>query len=267
MTQPSLTSQAVAVIRAGLDRPHSPGGDPTAQHRLTKGFHTGGGPALRAHLAARTAFVDAAVVDALASGLDQVVVIGAGYDDRAWRFRTPGVRFFEVDHPATQADKRRRVEGLGAAADVEFVAVDLIADDLAEALRQVGQDASRATLFIAEGLLVYLDRAVIGRLLRAVASRAAIGSRLVASLAIHQDGVDSALALAVANGRRRDAVTEPWLTILSRQEHLALLADNGWLTSIESDLPSATGTGLTLLVQAEPTAGTDGPPAQDGSRG
>ncbi len=205
---------------------------------------------------ARTAFVDDAVLSAIAAGVTQVVVVGAGYDDRALRFRTPGVRFFEVDHPLTQADKRGRVEQLGAAGDVSFVPVDLARDDLGSALDQAGHDATAATLFIAEGLLVYLDVEVIRHLLVVLRQRAAMGSRLVASLAIHADGIDSARAVQVANSRREDSATEPWRTILSRSAHLQLLAASGWLTIQETDIPSAGGRGVTLLVAAEPGPGT-----------
>lgn len=61
-----------------------------------------------AYLAARTRFYDGVVDQALDAGVRQVVVIAAGYDSRAWRLARPGVRFFEVDHPATQTDKARR---------------------------------------------------------------------------------------------------------------------------------------------------------------
>jgi O-methyltransferase involved in polyketide biosynthesis len=135
---------------------------------------------------------------------------------------------------------------------VTFVAVDLAADDLGSALAAAGHTPSLATLFITEGLLVYLDAEVIVRLLGALRVRAAHGSRLVASLAIHREGIGSAQALAVANGRRQDARTEPWRTILTRDAHLTLLADGGWLATRVADLPSATGGGVTLLVQAEP---------------
>ena len=62
MVEPSRTSQAVALIRAGLTRPHTADGDPEAQGRLTRDFRAGGGPALVAHMQARTAFVDDAVL-------------------------------------------------------------------------------------------------------------------------------------------------------------------------------------------------------------
>jgi O-methyltransferase involved in polyketide biosynthesis len=62
------------------------------------------------------------VVDAIDRGVKQVVILGAGYDGRALRFRTPGVRFFEVDHPATQIDKLRRLAALGVSvAGISFV--------------------------------------------------------------------------------------------------------------------------------------------------
>ena len=80
--------------------------------------------ALRATLGfirARTVFFDDAVLDAIDRGVKQVVILGAGYDGRALRFRTPGVQFFEVDHPATQVDKLRRLAYLGVASDGNLV--------------------------------------------------------------------------------------------------------------------------------------------------
>ena len=67
-------------------------------------------------LAARTRFFDERVLEAISDGIGQVVILGAGYDDRALRFRSPGVRFFELDHPATQADKARRLRVIKAGA-------------------------------------------------------------------------------------------------------------------------------------------------------
>jgi methyltransferase (TIGR00027 family) len=71
----------------------------------------------RQRMARRTAFFDRASLAALERGVRQVVVLGAGYDGRALRFATPGVTWFEVDHPATQSDKRARLAALGARTD------------------------------------------------------------------------------------------------------------------------------------------------------
>jgi methyltransferase (TIGR00027 family) len=108
-------------------------------------------------MAARTKFFDDETTWAIARGVDQIVIVGAGYDGRALRFGGAGVRWIEVDHPATQADKRHRLAGLGVALDhLKFVAVDLITDDLDVALGDAGQAIDRPTLFICEGLLAYL---------------------------------------------------------------------------------------------------------------
>ena len=108
----SRTSQAVALTRAGMSRPHTPQGDPGAQARLCAGMRPLRRP--RAGILARTRFFDDQVLAAISAGVGQVVICGAGYDDRALRFRSPGVRFFELDHPATQADKLRRLRDMDA---------------------------------------------------------------------------------------------------------------------------------------------------------
>src|SRR5690349_9888303 len=64
-------------------------------------------------IALRTAAIDTAVRDAIAAGAKQLVVLGAGYDGRAWRMpELTGVKVFEVDHPATQGFKRARLSEL-----------------------------------------------------------------------------------------------------------------------------------------------------------
>src|SRR3954468_2594760 len=181
----SSTAQRVAAVRAKFDRPVTPDGDPNAQRRLARGMKPGGAMRLRPHLLARTTFFDQAALDAIARGVDQVVIVGAGYDDRALRFRSPGVRFFELDHPATQADKRRRVEALGADTEgLVFVAADFARDSVAELLAEAGHDSSRPTLFVCEGLLIYLSADGIVNLLRALATRAAPAGELAVSMAV-----------------------------------------------------------------------------------
>jgi methyltransferase (TIGR00027 family) len=240
MNSPSLTSQAVALTRARLDRPHSPEGDPDAQHRLCVDMQISPPEWLLAGIAARTKFMDDQVVAAIDSGTRQIAICGAGYDDRALRFRTSGVRFFELDHPATQGDKARLLQSIGAeATGVTLVAADFRSDDIFMVLDRAGHDANRPTLFICEGLLVYLDQNICRALLAALAGRAAAGSVLAVSLAIHADGLDSAEVAAEANLRRRTGDTEPWQTILPAAEHLALIEQSGWNVTATQRLPQA----------------------------
>jgi len=229
MNQPSVTSQVVALMRAELDRPHSAAGDPDAQQRLCQDMRLRPPDWLRPSIETRTRFVDEQVMAAIATGLRQIVICGAGYDDRGLRFRTAGVRFFELDHPSTQADKARLLgaEGIGAT-EITLAAADFGADDTGAVLARAGHDAGQPTLYICEGLLVYLDEATCRRLLAALADRAAQGSVLAASLSLHADGLDSADVVAAANSRRRTAAAEPWRTILPLAQYLDLLQQAGW---------------------------------------
>jgi methyltransferase (TIGR00027 family) len=253
---PSRTSQAVAVTRAGLDRPHTRGGDPRAQGRLCRGMRAAAGAGFRPSLAARTRFFDGQVLGAISAGTGQVVILGAGYDDRALRFRAPGVRFFELDHPATQADKARRLRAIKPGTGAPVLApADFRHGDVAGVLAACGHDAGQRTLFLCEGLLVYLDRPTCVGLLAALRARAAPGSVLAASLATHREGLDSGQVLAAANARRRSAGAEPWLTILPAAAHLRLLREAGWQEDRATDA-SQFGTGAepgrSLLVTARP---------------
>lgn len=267
MSSPSVTSQVVALTRARLQRPHSAEGDPDAQRRLCEGMALTPPGWLQPSIAARTSFVDEQVTGAIAAGLRQIVTCGAGYDDRGVRFRTRDVRFFELDHPATQTDKAARLRAIGAADAVVLVSLDFRADDVGDALLRAGHDANQPSLFLCEGLLVYLDRDTCHRLLAGLAARAAKASVLAASLSTHAAGIDSAEVVAAANRSRRSAAAEPWQTILPVTEYRRLLAAAGWRVTAEQRSPAAAAADVShgrgsLLVHASPAAATDCPAAK-----
>ena len=125
-------------------------------------------PGPRAAVSVRTRYLDDAIIRALSDGLDQVVILGAGFDSRAYRL--PGIeraRVFEVDHPSTQAMKRAVVGR--QAAHVTFVAMDFATDALGDALRASGFRSDLRTLFVWEGVTNYLDEASVDSTLRFVA--------------------------------------------------------------------------------------------------
>ena len=132
-------------------------------------------------LALRTLAIDAAVRSAVSAGARQLVILGAGYDGRAWRMpELSGVKVFEVDHPATQGVKRARVQGLKqAAATVTFVPTNFEHDSLAEVLDRAGHDEPVPTCWIWEGVVMYLTRDAMRATLSGVAERSAAGSTLI----------------------------------------------------------------------------------------
>jgi methyltransferase (TIGR00027 family) len=132
-------------------------------------------------IALRTAAIDAAVRDAIAGGATQLAILGAGYDGRAWRMpELAGVKVFEVDHPATQGDKRAHLAELAPASGiVSFVSIDFARESLDTALDRAGHDRSSPTCWIWEGVVMYLTRDVMRATLAGIAARSTRGSTLI----------------------------------------------------------------------------------------
>jgi len=129
-------------------------------------------PAMEQWVAVRTAFFDRAVRKRLKTH-PQVVLLGAGLDSRAVRLAAPGVRFFEVDHPASQRERRKRlgaVEGYPTDAAVS-VPCDFENDDFLTQLQQAGFQGRIPAVVLWEGVASYLSDGAV----RATMRRVAIG--------------------------------------------------------------------------------------------
>jgi len=128
-------------------------------------------PHVELWIAARTAVIDAEVRGRIAEGFTQIVILGAGLDTRAARIATSGVRFFEVDQPASQADKRARLIQLDAYPldAATYVSCDFEQQDFLAQLSASGFDVSRAALFVWEGVTYYLPEAAVTATLARIA--------------------------------------------------------------------------------------------------
>jgi methyltransferase (TIGR00027 family) len=257
--RPSLTARRVAAQRARLTRPSSAEGDPEAEQRLYAGMDSWlVFPAVDSgRMAARTRWFDDATVDALDRDVKQVVIVGAGYDGRALRFGGGDVRWIEVDHPATQADKRRRVAALGLSREpVTFVAMDLIEGDVDAELVRAGHDDTAATLFVCEGLLGYLPMSTIQSLLHTLRQRSAGRSTLAANFRVTDPprspgdkvkrvAIDGLLAL----------IGEPRATEFRPGDPERILDEAGWriVRSAVADHTRLDGGSHGLHVLAEPS--------------
>lgn len=254
--RPSASAQHVALARAhfhrigAVDDPHAAAMLRTSWSlaaralRLAPRRRIQGSTAL-AFLAARTLAVDAAVTAALDDGVAQVVTVGAGYDSRPWRLARPGVRFVELDHPATQADKRRRApDGAGPT----YVPLAVGDDPLAPALERAGWDPTAPGVAVVEGLTMYLDQPVVADLLSGLADAGAPTSRLVVNFGIgfaSDDGPRHEIwaRRVLAFGR------EPFRCELPAAEVPGFLAAAGWepdevLSGPEAAARHLPGTGL-----------------------
>lgn len=129
----------------------------------------------------RVAVIDAELLAAVKRGVRQVVILGAGLDTRAWRFdELAGTTIYEVDHPATQQLKRERTAGLPPPkGKVVWTSVDFERDSLAARLSAAGHDANAPTVWIWEGVVMYLADDAVAGTLAAVRARSAGGTSLV----------------------------------------------------------------------------------------
>jgi methyltransferase (TIGR00027 family) len=141
------------------------------------------GPAFVTSMVIRTRYIDAVLDASLSDGVRQVVVLGAGFDSRGYRFqsRLKDVRFIEVDYGPTQAYKRQRVkEVLGRIPDnVRYVPMDFTRDDLLTQLRNGGFSVAEKTLFIWEGVVAYIPEAAVKATLEFVRKHSPPDSRIV----------------------------------------------------------------------------------------
>lgn len=246
----SVTARRVAAYRAGFSRVQAAFGDPAADDRLQ--LHLASmvegelGARMGRYLEARTRFFDRVTVDSLATGVTQVVVAGAGYDGRSLRYGMEGVRWFEVDHPDTQADKRELLAELAIdSSSVTFVSADFRDADLGSSLVRAGYDVDKASLVLCEGVAVYLEPRVLESLLTQLRSVAAPKSRLAISFSV---------ATSEENRESKktfeDAVAslgEPAHGMLDPDQASGILHSAGW-----SELPLAGGARAAGLVLAEP---------------
>jgi methyltransferase (TIGR00027 family) len=132
---------------------------------------------------ARTLHMDNLLKHALDDGASQVVVLGAGFDSRAYRFheKYPTVRFFEIDLPATSLDKQKRVENILKEKPewVSFVPIDFNTQTLDEVLAKAGFSKNLKTFYIWEGVTYFISEIGVDNTLRFIAEQSAPGSQLV----------------------------------------------------------------------------------------
>ncbi len=135
----------------------------------------------------RTRFIDDRLQHELANGARQIVILGAGFDTRAYRYAdvlkdTP---VFEVDYASTQAIKMKRLSEAipSLPSNVHFVEIDFERDTLPDVLNAAGCQPNVQTFFIWEGVSMYLSEHSVKETLKAIASYTARGSALVMDFA------------------------------------------------------------------------------------
>jgi methyltransferase (TIGR00027 family) len=196
--QSSLTAAGIAIVRAiESEKPEQERicNDPYARKfvndflfRFVRFFDKLGygemrGPGVMGFLVARERHIDEFLKTCLAEGLQQLVILGAGFDARAYRFEElkRGVKVFEVDHPATQEAKRARLRQVFGREPgyVIYVPVDFNTQTLEERLFECSYDATLKTLFIWQGVTQYLAPAAVDSTLAFITDHSGEGSAVI----------------------------------------------------------------------------------------
>ncbi|QHC26750.1 SAM-dependent methyltransferase [Streptomyces sp. GS7] len=187
---------------------------------------------IRLFIAVRSRFAEDALCAAVAAGVRQFVVLGAGLDTFACRnpHSTVGLTVFEVDHPSTQAWKRERLAaaGIDPPPSLTFVPVDFTQRTLTDGLRAAGFDPHRPSFFSWLGVVPYLTRENVFATLRSVAALPG-GAEIVfdysdppSTLPPDQRAAHDVSAARVA------ALGEPWLSHFEADQLAADLGDIGF---------------------------------------
>jgi methyltransferase (TIGR00027 family) len=185
---------------------------------------------MRAGIVARLLFAEETLAAAVARGVDQYVVLGAGLDTFAYRNPYPSVRVFEVDYPATGDWKQASLAQAGIAIpdNVTYAGVNFETETLAHGLERAGFDLAKPAVFAWLGVIPYLTREAIETTLTAVAALPA-GTEIVFDYGEPRETLPAAVQERMKERMANLAVIgEPWLSFFAPADMAALLTKAGF---------------------------------------
>lgn len=190
---------------------------------------------LRAFLVVRSRIAEDEVAAAVARGVSQYVIVGAGYDTFAYRNPFPELRVFEVDHPSTQREKRQRLAegGIHVPPNAALVAADLSVTSLDDALASSAFDRNSPAVFSWLGVVPYLELPAIEATLASVA-RYPVATTIVFDYGVSTDALNFAERFVVNRMAKRVAAAgEPWKTFFVPDEMAVLLRRIGFRSHVD----------------------------------
>lgn len=156
--------------------------------KIGKGFLERSAPGFYWYFQVRTKHLDAILDKAINAGIEQLVILGAGYDSRPYRFKETlsGIRVFEVDFPGTLSSKKQKLLKLyrSLPKHVKYVPIDFNSQSLKDVLFESGYEADKKTFFIWEGVSYYLPNKSFDAVLEFVAKNSLPNSSIAFDYAI-----------------------------------------------------------------------------------
>jgi len=198
-------------------------------------------PGFHEHLISRTRFIDDLIKKSISEQVEQYVILGAGYDSRAYNLKLPsGLKIFEVDQPEVQKIKISKLpDEIPNAENITYVSVDFNHQSLKNQLLNSGFDKSKSTIYTLEGVSQYITREALNSTLSELAlltpnSNATFFMSYVNRL-LREDpkacfGIGYSkperAAKFITNGAAK--VGEPWISLYSSKEIEDLLSQNSF---------------------------------------
>ena len=140
-------------------------------------------PGTYEYVTARTKFFDEQFRKALEMDYAQIVILGAGYDSRAFRYNSDvkGTVVFELDETSIQAEKMRLLDkaDIKIPDNLKFASINFNKDSLEGVLTGVGYNPNERTLFLWEGVSMYLEEGAVAAVMQFVSEKSGKGSKIV----------------------------------------------------------------------------------------
>ena len=205
-------------------------------------------PGLHEHLIARTRAIDDLVKAQAAKGAEQYVILGAGYDARAYRLELPAsLKIFEVDQQEVQELKKSRLPpDVLAAGRATYVSVDFTSQTLTEQLTKAGFVTGKRTIVTLEGVTQYIPKEAAAATLKEVGALCGKGSTIFVSYVDEQ--LQSSPASCVGAGYPKPETTvmlipnlaarvgEPWISYYKPAEMKGVLSSCGFSLTSDTNL-------------------------------
>jgi len=183
------------------------------------------------YVVVRARYGDDCLNERIADGIEQLVVLGAGYDTRAFRFPAlkERIKVFEVDHPYSQRVKKERIEKVfgNLPEHVVYVPVDFEKMKLDERLFACGYDKNLKTLFIWEGVAMYITPEAVQETLAFVENNSGQGSSIIFDY-IYKSAIDGRMKEAERMGKQAAKAGESLKFAIEEGDVEAFLSKRGF---------------------------------------
>ena len=210
-------------------------------HRLNVWLSSKLAPGFHEHLISRTRFIDDLIEKSAKEGIEQYVILGAGYDSRANRLNlTPSLKIFEVDQPEVSDIKLSKLpKDLPNLENITYVNVDFSYQSLSEQLLAAGFDQTKSTIITLEGVSQYITKEAVSSTIREL-SLITKDAKSIFFLSYVDELLNKDPAACFGKGYPNPSkkanliqtlsakVGEPWISFYRDEEIESILAENGY---------------------------------------